>query len=45
MPPIIVVIIAITIAKFFELARRPGHSAGSFFFCAEGFARRSVFEA
>jgi hypothetical protein len=30
-PIIIVVIIAITIAKFFELARRPGPCAGSFF--------------
>jgi hypothetical protein len=28
---IVVIIIAITIAKFFELARRPGHCAGSFF--------------
>jgi hypothetical protein len=31
-PVIIVIIIAITIAKFFELARRPGLCAGSFFF-------------
>jgi hypothetical protein len=31
-PIIIVVTIAITIAKFFELARRPGPCAGSFFF-------------
>jgi hypothetical protein len=36
-PIIIVVIIAITIAKFFELARRPGPYAGSFF-CVERFA-------
>ena len=35
---IVVIIIAITIAKFFELARRPGPCAGSFFFGAEGFA-------
>jgi hypothetical protein len=30
-PIIVVIIIAITIAKFSELARRPGHCAGSFF--------------
>jgi hypothetical protein len=42
-PVIIVIIIAITIAKFFELARRPGLCAGSFFFCAEGFAGDGAF--
>jgi hypothetical protein len=44
-PIIIVVIIAITIAKFFELARRPGPCAGSFFFGAEGFACDQCFRA
>jgi hypothetical protein len=37
-PVIIVVIIAITIARFFELARRPGPCAGSFFWARKGFA-------
>jgi hypothetical protein len=42
--PIIVVITAtITIAKFSELARRPGPYAGSFFFGAEGFACAGAF--
>jgi len=31
-PIIVVITVIITIAKFFELARRPGQCAGSFFF-------------
>jgi len=44
-PIIIVVIIVITIAKFFELARRPGHRAGSFFLARKVLPVVSVFEA
>jgi hypothetical protein len=44
--PIIVVIIAtIAIAKFSELARRPGHRAGSFFLVRKVLPAWSVFEA
>jgi hypothetical protein len=44
-PIIIVVITVITIAKFSELARRPGHRAGSFFLVRKLLSAWSVFEA
>jgi hypothetical protein len=37
-PTIVATIIVIIIAKFFELARRPGDRAGPFFFVVQGFA-------
>jgi hypothetical protein len=43
--PLPIIIATIAIAKFSELARRPGHRAGSFFLVRKVLPAWSVFEA